>query len=691
MKRGPFSSSGTFFTVLATLLLALGCVLLLSTSPRAQNAAQDPPGRVGRVALIEGTVSHHTADENTWHAARRNYPVTTGQSFWTEPSAHAAIDVAGSRIYLDSSTELDVAALDDQTARFSAPEGAVFLALKSLDANEPYQVDIARASVTFSTAGRYEIVAGDLQHASQVTVFEGGARISGNGLNLEVHPGEAAVFSGEQTINSEIKPATTDSFVAWVEEQEWHDGRGAPAVASAITGAAQLSAYGRWEQAPRYGDVWYPDVSADWMPYRSGYWCWAEPWGWTWVDDEPWGFAPFHYGRWVIIDDRWAWVPAGDFIYAPAVVSFFASQDAFAWVPLGWDEVYVPPYSVSDHYFRAMNERFVANAGSLSRFAANKARFAQFANQRAATAVTRAAFTGSRPVASAMRPVSTALRDASPIQHAQPARPTATTASISPSVARRFGITPVANAQQRAPGPPVREVRQAPNARLDPPRALAQPTAAGGKPTTEGTANAQRPPLAPPNATHHLPGSTVTPNTSAGAVEPKTPAGSPPATAGQAPPTPPVSAGRQGEQPSRTTTRPVSPSPAPAAPGPHGEESTRQTPPSATHAPTPPSVVTRPTPPAPSGRGPHAPESTGRAPPHPEVGHPMPHASSPPAVSRAPTPQPSPPIRAPHPPETTGHGGPSAPTPHVPPAPPPHAGPPPGPAGPGGGHGHEHH
>ena len=23
------------------------------------------------------------------------------------------------------------------------------------------------------------------------------------------------------------------------------------------------------------------------------------PWGWTWVDDAPWGFAPFHYGRWV--------------------------------------------------------------------------------------------------------------------------------------------------------------------------------------------------------------------------------------------------------------------------------------------------------------------------------------------------------------------------------------------------------
>ena len=28
-------------------------------------------------------------------------------------------------------------------------------------------------------------------------------------------------------------------------------------------------------------------------------WVWLRPWGWTWVDDAPWGFAPFHYGRWL--------------------------------------------------------------------------------------------------------------------------------------------------------------------------------------------------------------------------------------------------------------------------------------------------------------------------------------------------------------------------------------------------------
>jgi len=37
----------------------------------------------------------------------------------------------------------------------------------------------------------------------------------------------------------------------------------------------------------------------DWAPYRYGRWEYIAPWGYTWVDEEPWGFAPFHYGRWV--------------------------------------------------------------------------------------------------------------------------------------------------------------------------------------------------------------------------------------------------------------------------------------------------------------------------------------------------------------------------------------------------------
>ena len=51
------------------------------------------------------------------------------------------------------------------------------------------------------------------------------------------------------------------------------------------------------------------NVASGWAPYHDGHWAWIAPWGWTWVDDAPWGFAPYHYGSWVTIGNRWSWVP----------------------------------------------------------------------------------------------------------------------------------------------------------------------------------------------------------------------------------------------------------------------------------------------------------------------------------------------------------------------------------------------
>jgi hypothetical protein len=84
------------------------------------------------------------------------------------------------------------------------------------------------------------------------------------------------------------------------------------------------------------------------------------------VDDQPWGFAPSHYGRWVNLNGSWGWWPGARVnraIYAPALVAFIGntagrallSGDTVAWFPLGPDEPYVPPYRVSPTYVRAIN------------------------------------------------------------------------------------------------------------------------------------------------------------------------------------------------------------------------------------------------------------------------------------------------------------------------------------------------
>ena len=81
--------------------VAVGSMVAVPFVPqpaRAQqeaNDAQDPPDRVGRVALLTGTVSFRTTEDSTWETATLNYPVTSNNAFWTEPASYAEFDLGG--------------------------------------------------------------------------------------------------------------------------------------------------------------------------------------------------------------------------------------------------------------------------------------------------------------------------------------------------------------------------------------------------------------------------------------------------------------------------------------------------------------------------------------------------------------------------------------------------------------------
>ena len=56
---------------------------------------------------------------------------------------------------------------------------------------------------------------------------------------------------------------------------------------------------------------------------------WDPYFGWTWVDSAPWGWAPYHYGRWVFVSGLWAWAPGRVVVrpvYAPALVAFLGGR-----------------------------------------------------------------------------------------------------------------------------------------------------------------------------------------------------------------------------------------------------------------------------------------------------------------------------------------------------------------------------
>ncbi|HMC59796.1 MAG TPA: DUF6600 domain-containing protein, partial [Candidatus Solibacter sp.] len=82
---------------------------------------------------------------------------------------------------------------------------------------------------------------------------------------------------------------------------------------------------------------------------------WEDWYGWTWVSSDPWGWAPYHYGRW-FRNDRfgWCWYPGvfgARHYWSPALVGFFGFGNGvgvgfgfgnIGWVPLAPFEVFRP-------------------------------------------------------------------------------------------------------------------------------------------------------------------------------------------------------------------------------------------------------------------------------------------------------------------------------------------------------------
>jgi hypothetical protein len=440
-----------------------------------QNAG-DPPGRVGRVARLSGTVSFHTADADRWEPATLNYPVTSGNAFWTQPGAAADIDLGGGRVRLDQGTEFTVDTLDDQTIAATVGQGHLALDLRDLPQGETATLRTPRGVVTFRQAGRYAVQVGDTNRPTIVTVDEGAAGVEAPGLALSLGAHQAAEITGSDNFSGVVVAEAPDALISALVPVERPPlpptALGPPPDVLQMTGYEAIADTGSWEQAPEYGSVWYPPVERDWVPYRQGRWSWVAPWGWTWVDDAPWGFAPSHYGRWVEINDRWAWTPheygrsyVGRPVYAPALVTFLGVAagvavgvgvaHAVGWIPLGPREAYRPPYRASEGYGRRVNGGVPISVNNTV-VTSNR-----FVNNRAATVVPATAMQQSLPVANRVLPAAQVQQAALQPMPRPPVQPSLSTGGMTPATAQtmRLPSGPAAGAPPpAAPGPAFRRL-----------------------------------------------------------------------------------------------------------------------------------------------------------------------------------------------------------------------------------------
>ena len=103
---------------------------------------------------------------------------------------------------------------------------------------------------------------------------------------------------------------------------------------------------GSWIEVGDYGYCWQPGVAVSnegWRPYADGYWAYTEL-GWTWISYEDFGWATYHYGRWVrLAGYGWVWVPGrdADLEWGPAWVSWRYGDNYVGWAPLPPDTLAV--------------------------------------------------------------------------------------------------------------------------------------------------------------------------------------------------------------------------------------------------------------------------------------------------------------------------------------------------------------
>ena len=396
--------------------LALLALVLLPLATAL--AADDPPARVGRLSLLQGEVTFRNTATGESEPATLNWPVTGRNAIETGPRSRAEVRIGSSTVRIDGQSAIEFAILDDSRVALRVTDGTAVVRVTSRDQAGDFEITTPDARIDLADAGRYRIDSGIDPDTTAVTVLDGAARLETPNGVLTLRPGQRAEIAARGARELRVGEARRDEFDDWALARDRRDdaARSARYVSREMTGYEDLDEHGQWSHEPAYGPVWMPHaVDADWAPYRAGRWAWIEPWGWTWVDRAPWGFAPFHYGRWVSVRGAWGWVPgaiAPRPVYAPALVAWIGrpgwsigvsigSVPAVGWFPLAPREVYYPSHRASVNYVRNVNVTHVTNVTrivNVTNVDVTRVNYANRHDARAVTVVPQQVVANGRPV-----------------------------------------------------------------------------------------------------------------------------------------------------------------------------------------------------------------------------------------------------------------------------------------------------
>jgi uncharacterized protein DUF6600 len=338
----------------AGMLLTGAPSLWAQPSPSDQTQTTEAPP--ARISYLNGDVSFWRPGAAEWTPARVNTPLAPGDSLYTGPNGNAEVQI-GPRAFVRAGEGTQVA-LDNQEpgfVQFRITAGRASLDLRGLAQAQTVELDTPNAAFTIERTGYYHADVTEDSTTFQTQRGGSATMTPAGGVASTVAGSQQVVIMGTDAARVDVGPAP--GLTEW---DRWNYRRtdqivnspSARYVAPGVYGTRELDRYGSWRAVEGYGSVWVPRaVATSWTPYSTGRWIWDPSYGWTWLDDEPWGWAPYHYGRWIHVGGFWGWAPGPIVsrpVYAPALVVFFGGGARLsvglplAWAPLAWGEPVIP-------------------------------------------------------------------------------------------------------------------------------------------------------------------------------------------------------------------------------------------------------------------------------------------------------------------------------------------------------------
>ena len=161
--------------------------------PNTDRPDRDPPGRVGRLSFVTGSVSFRPGDVDDWVAATVNYPLHDGDHLWTDNDARAEITVGSTAFRLAPQSGFGFLALDDRTAQVRLSQGSLNVRVRDLGEDESLEIDTPNGAVSLLRSGVYRLDVDTTGDTTSVTVRSGEGEVTAAGSAFPVRREQTAV------------------------------------------------------------------------------------------------------------------------------------------------------------------------------------------------------------------------------------------------------------------------------------------------------------------------------------------------------------------------------------------------------------------------------------------------------------------------------------------------------------------